>query len=98
MNFLNCTTNTLIYDITCTNDMGHFNFYYNNTDKSNNSIITKYVFDHIYKNYVDSYYIKHNSKLVTMHYKLKPNMKNNWTYKFLHNNNIYILKITFNLA
>lgn len=94
MNYKQYEPLTHIYNVECFNDMGHFNFTIDN--KYNNNIINKYIYDHIYKNYVESYYIKHNNLVVT-HYKLKDNLNKKWAYKFLYENDVYIINVIFNL-
>jgi len=42
-----------IYNVTCFNDMGHFNYYIDGYDLSKvPHEISNFIFDHIYKNYI----------------------------------------------
>lgn len=85
---------TYTFDINCFNDMGHFNYGPWNVP----NIVSRYIFDHIYKNYISSYTIYHpKEKISTMHYKLKDGLNKNHTYKFIHNNDTYIINMKYEL-
>lgn len=81
MNYAEFTMSPLqkkIYIINCFNDMGHFNYTVNGKSSFETpKEISDFVFNHIYKNYIEHYYIKHDNNITTMHYRLKKDSKRN---------------------
>ncbi len=91
---------TYINNIILFNDMGHLNFSSTNGINGDKNIIFSYIFNHIYPNNIIRYFKDHtcsNGIISTSHLKLKPNLKNKWTYTFAHNNNNYILNVIYDL-
>jgi hypothetical protein len=101
MNFAEFTPvlpKNIIYNVVCFNDMGHFNFSVNNGDSFKSpEVVSKFIFNHIYPNYIEHYYIKHDNNITTMHFRLKKGLEKKYTYNFLYNGNNYTINITYDL-
>ena len=65
--FIPVPPKNLSYNVVCFNDMRHFNFSVNDGIKSQ-EVVSKFIFNHIYPNYIEHYYIKHDNNITTMHY------------------------------
>jgi hypothetical protein len=92
---------TLIYNIRCYNDMGHF-VYSSSCGKTFMDLPT-HIGDFMYqlrKKYVDVYYKKHNindKEYTTIGFKLKPGLQKKFQYRYLHNGDIYVLNVTYDI-
>ena len=89
------------YDIMCYNDMGHFAFSSSDGQTFMNlpSHVSDFMFE-LYRKYVTSYQKEHvinGNKIVTIHYKLRPNLSNKWKYSFRHGNDVYQLHVKYDL-
>jgi hypothetical protein len=88
----------LVYNVSCFNDMGHFNYSVNGESSFKSPReISDFVFNHIYKNYIEHYYIQHPNNITTMHFRLKKGLEKKWTYQFIHNGNINVVNVTYDL-
>lgn len=67
MNYAEFTTippKKRIYNVTCFNDMGNFNYSVDGIDSFKTpSELSNFIFNHIYKNYIEHYYIKHDNNI-----------------------------------
>ena len=87
-----------VYNISCFNDMGHFNYTVNGKSSFETpKEISNFVFNHIYPDYIEHYYIKHDNNITTMHFRLKKGFEKKWIYQFSYNGDINVVNVTYDM-
>ncbi len=84
------------YNIICTDDMGHFN-YYDQNDKTKilPNVIHNFM-QKILKKYIDTTYETIDGMTICTN-SLKPELKKKFQYTMSHNNEIYLINMTYRL-
>jgi hypothetical protein len=84
------------YNITCIDDMGHFN-YFDQDDKTKilPEVIHNFMLK-ILKKYINTKYETVDGIIICTN-SLKPELKKKFKYTFTHNNEIYLINMTYRL-